>query len=106
MLLPPWVVDSGTRVGFIMIGQELFGKHYARTLWEWRTRMVSNKDVIIKKHGMRLYRMWEVYFAHCEASYRLGIAEKAHWVFYKPLEQPIHTKPFGAWKDKIEVVWQ
>ncbi|MBS1819687.1 MAG: class I SAM-dependent methyltransferase [Acidobacteria bacterium] len=49
---------------------ENFGTHYARTLHEWRARFHRQLDrVRAMGFGERFIRMWDLYFAFCEAAF-------------------------------------
>ncbi len=49
---------------------ENLGTHYARTLREWRSRYVQQLDrVRALGFGERFIRMWDLYFAYCEAAF-------------------------------------
>ena len=47
-----------------------FGKHYARTLREWRTRFRENlHGVRLLGYSDRFVRMWNYYLCYCEAAF-------------------------------------
>ncbi len=49
---------------------ENFGSHYARTLHDWRARFRSQLDrVRALGFSERFIRMWDLYFAFCEAAF-------------------------------------
>jgi cyclopropane-fatty-acyl-phospholipid synthase len=49
---------------------ENFGTHYARTLHEWRARYRRQLDrVRALGFSERFIRMWDLYFAFCEAAF-------------------------------------
>lgn len=49
---------------------ELLRLHYAMTLRHWRQRFRANWDTAVARFGERFCRMWECYFAICEAGFR------------------------------------
>lgn len=50
-----------------------FGKHYARTLSEWKSSFENSWDEI-KKFGfdINFKRLWEYYFSYCEGGFKSG----------------------------------
>jgi len=106
LLLSDWIYDEAIRAGFVSLQREMFGQHYSRTLRVWRDNMVANKSHIPAHHDETVFLAYEMYLAHCEASYRVGIIDKAHFVFYKPLVDNIHTKPFSKYSNEVTHVWQ
>lgn len=57
--------------GMNLLDQTSFGSSYAQTLQRWRERFVS-KLAEVKKLGFddRFVRMWQFYFAYCEAGFK------------------------------------
>ncbi|MCB9886761.1 MAG: class I SAM-dependent methyltransferase [Planctomycetes bacterium] len=50
---------------------EDFGPHYARTLAEWRQRLLAAPGPFLARpEGAALLRAWDYYFAYCEAGFR------------------------------------
>ncbi len=53
---------------------EDIGFHYARTLRDWRSRFLANRERLDSLgYDLRFQRLWDFYFAYCEA----GFAERA-----------------------------
>ena len=53
-----------------MYHAENFGSHYARTLHEWRARFHRHLDQVrAQGFSERFIRMWDLYFAFCEAAF-------------------------------------
>jgi cyclopropane-fatty-acyl-phospholipid synthase len=50
------------------------GPHYARTLFEWRSRL-QNSEAEVKSMGFddRFVRTWKYYFSYCEAGFAAGL---------------------------------
>lgn len=48
---------------------ENIGQHYALTLNRWNTEFQANKDEVIEVYGERFYKLWQLYFAYCEAGF-------------------------------------
>ena len=61
------------RSGLALVEVEHFGKSYARTLAEWRTRFNANWDSIAAQgFDDRFHRLWNYYLAYCEAGFEEG----------------------------------
>ena len=69
---------------FRMTDMVSLGKHYARTLLLWRQNLLQNSEHI-KDFGFdeRTLRMWEYYFAYCEAGFSAGVIDDIHIVMKK-----------------------
>ena len=53
-----------------IVGVEDIGPHYARTLREWRLRLLARVDEArALGHDDRALRLWEFYFAYCEGGF-------------------------------------
>jgi cyclopropane-fatty-acyl-phospholipid synthase len=58
-----------------------FGRHYATTLREWRTRFDAHaRDVEALGFDLRFRRMWDFYLAYCEAGFETGYLDVAQLV--------------------------
>lgn len=58
------------------------GPHYASTLAAWRTRFLGRlDDVRALGFDERFVRMWDYYFASCEAMFRTRVISNLHLVF-------------------------
>jgi cyclopropane-fatty-acyl-phospholipid synthase len=51
---------------------EIWRKHYATTIAEWAKRFAANRDQAKAMYDERFCRMWELYLAGAEASFRTG----------------------------------
>ena len=59
--------------------------HYARTLREWRARLLENRDAIVALgYPERLVRLFEFYFCYCEAGFLERRIASAQLVLAKP----------------------
>ena len=66
-------------------GIEDIGPHYARTLREWRTRLLARADRIrALGHDDRALRLWEFYFAYCEGGFEERALGDAQILLAKP----------------------
>ncbi|HEU4334996.1 MAG TPA: class I SAM-dependent methyltransferase, partial [Candidatus Eisenbacteria bacterium] len=66
-------------------GIEDIGPHYARTLREWRTRLLARADrVRALGHDDRALRLWEFYFAYCEGGFEERALGDAQILLAKP----------------------
>ncbi|MBN8527198.1 MAG: class I SAM-dependent methyltransferase [Planctomycetes bacterium] len=78
--------------GLDLVRQEDFGLHYARTLADWRRRLLGNRERILALgYGESFIRQFEFYFAYCEG----GFAERAIGVSHLSLARP-RWRPAGA----------
>ena len=63
-----------SRGGLELVGCEDIGPDYAVTLRLWRDRMMERKEAILALgYPMRFIRMYEFYFAYCEAGFANGL---------------------------------
>jgi cyclopropane-fatty-acyl-phospholipid synthase len=67
------------KTDLVMLSQEDFGLHYARTLKEWSLRLEKNYESLLKlSYPRSLYRLWQYYFSYCEGGFRersIGLAQ-------------------------------
>lgn len=49
--------------GFRVLGVEMFGEHYARTIDEWLKNLESNSDACVDIAGEKRVRVWKAYLA-------------------------------------------
>ena len=80
------ILDAvGQETDFVLTHIEDTGFHYARTLRDWRKRFLAAADrVQAQGYDDRFIRLWEFYFAYCEA----GFAERAIGVAQILLSKP------------------
>ena len=66
------VLPSVERAGLLVRDVEILPLHYARTCRLWRERFMANRDKVLEIEGFdeRFVRMWEIYLAASEASFR------------------------------------
>ena len=66
-------------------GIEDIGPHYARTLREWRLRLLARADQArALGHDDRALRLWEFYFAYCEGGFEERALGDAQILLAKP----------------------
>lgn len=63
------VFTAVEHTGLWALDVEIWRKHYAYTLHEWRRRCGEAKSEIIALYDERFYRMWEFYLAASEAAF-------------------------------------
>ena len=51
---------------------EILTMHYADTLRDWRIRLHANREAVTALYDQAFFRMWDVYLAASEVSFRLG----------------------------------
>jgi cyclopropane-fatty-acyl-phospholipid synthase len=79
--LSEWIVNAVQRSGLRIIHVEFFGgQHYAKTLQEWRSRMMNNRKYIEEKYGIELLRRYDYYFASCYALFTTGNLGIGHYI--------------------------
>jgi cyclopropane-fatty-acyl-phospholipid synthase len=85
MLPTPGIMkELGEQAGLGLQHERIFGRHYAKTLAEWRELF---RAAWPKLTGLgfdeRFRRMWEYYFAYCEAGFRSGNIDVRQLVYAK-----------------------
>jgi cyclopropane-fatty-acyl-phospholipid synthase len=60
------------RSGLLVKDIEILTYHYAETLKLWRERFHANRDKVLVDFDKRFFRMWDLYLATSEASFRHG----------------------------------
>jgi cyclopropane-fatty-acyl-phospholipid synthase len=60
------------RSGLLIKDIEILTYHYADTLKHWRARFHANRDQVLELYDERFFRMWDLYLASSEASFRYG----------------------------------
>jgi len=74
----------------VLTHAEDIGFHYARTLRDWRTRFIASRERLeAMGYDLRFQRLWEFYFAYCEA----GFAERAIGDNQLLLAKPRNRRP-------------
>lgn len=59
--------------GLKIYKKKLFGKHYAKTLYEWKNSFNDSWDEIMKSgFDLNFKRLWEYYLSYCEGGFRSG----------------------------------
>ena len=82
---------------------EDFGQHYASTLREWRTALNARREEARRLgYGEQFLRMWDFYFAYCEAGFlerRISViqlvAARPEWRPV-PIDQPVAAPAQGS----------
>ncbi len=64
------VIPVMEKSGLYITDIEILRLHYARTLREWMTRFMANRDKVKALYDERFCRMWEFYLAGAEVSFR------------------------------------
>lgn len=70
--------ETGLRIETV----DTFGRDYARTLAEWRTRFRQAWPSL--GFDERFRRLWELYLGYCEAGFLLGRIDVGQWVMARP----------------------
>lgn len=85
MLPSPGIMrDLGNEVGLGLKHERVFGWDYAATLAEWREHFrAAWPQLTGLGFDERFRRMWEYYFAYCEAGFRSGNIDVRHLVYAK-----------------------
>jgi cyclopropane-fatty-acyl-phospholipid synthase len=60
------------RSGLLVKDIEILTYHYADTLKHWRERFNTNRDKVLELYDERFFRMWDLYLATSEVSFRHG----------------------------------
>ena len=64
------VIPAAERAGLLVKDVEILPLHYARTCKLWRERFLANREAVLELYDERFVRMWEIYLAASEASFR------------------------------------
>jgi cyclopropane-fatty-acyl-phospholipid synthase len=75
---------------------ENIGMHYAETLRQWREQFMSDLDAV-RAAGFdeRFIRMWEFYFAYCEAAFLARYIGDMQLVLTRPMNGTLGLAPYG-----------
>ncbi|QBM17044.1 tuberculostearic acid methyltransferase UfaA1 [Marinobacter sp. JH2] len=87
-----FIPSFGAILGSVSRGSDLvltqvddFGFHYARTLRDWCDRFMANREVLAEQgYDTQFQRLWQFYFAYCEAGFSERAIGVAHVVMAKP----------------------
>ena len=60
------------KCGLLVKDIEILTFHYADTLKHWRERFNANRDKVLELYDERFFRMWDLYLATSEVSFRHG----------------------------------
>ena len=72
----------------VMTHSEDIGFHYARTLRDWCERFMANRDALTEAgYDAAFQRLWQFYFAYCEAGFSERAIGVSQIVFAKPGNQ-------------------
>jgi cyclopropane fatty-acyl-phospholipid synthase-like methyltransferase len=76
---------AATPNGLSLTSFDDIGEHYAVTLRLWRERMMARRDVIVGELGYseKFVRMFEFYFAYCEAGFARGLINDLQMTWVK-----------------------
>jgi len=76
---------AAARTDLRIAGIEDIGPHYARTLREWRLRLLARADEArALGHDDRALRLWEFYFSYCEGGFEERALGDAQILLAKP----------------------
>ena len=85
MLPTPTILRGlGQKFGLSISNERAFGADYARTLDHWRMSFrASWPKLTLLGFDERFRRMWEYYFAYCEAGFMAGMIDVRQMAFAK-----------------------
>lgn len=98
------VLPSVERAGLLVRDVEILPLHYARTCRLWRERFMANMDKVLAIEGLdeRFARMWEIYLAASEASFRHDRTFVFHLMLSKHQDRlPIRRDWLETEKDRL-----
>ena len=79
---------------FIIENVSHVGKHYARTLREWRELFFENRERILGLgYDERFIRYWQYYLCYCEAGFDSLYTGVHHIRFTRPMNESLIEKP-------------
>jgi len=87
-----FIPSFGAILGSMQRGSDLvltqvddFGFHYARTLHDWCERFMAKREVLAEQgYDTEFQRLWQFYFAYCEAGFSERAIGVAHLMMAKP----------------------
>jgi len=80
---------AARRRGFSLAHEDRIGLHYAETLRRWRRRLDDARDEMIALgYDERLVRLFEFYFAYCEAGFAAKYLDDAQLLYTAPAWRP------------------
>jgi len=81
---------------------EILPLHYAQTCKLWRERFLANRDKVLELYDERFIRMWEMYLAASEASFRHDRVHVFHIILAKHQDRvPIRRGWLDAELDRL-----
>lgn len=69
----------------------LIGQDYARTLAEWNTRLIANKDIIISRYGEAVFNHYRTYFDAAMRTFESGFVDLLQVSLRRPKTIKIHS---------------
>jgi len=60
------------RAGLEVADAESLRRHYARTCFEWATRLEANREKAVAAAGEKRFRIWQIYLAGCAHGFAKG----------------------------------
>ena len=70
--------------GLAVVNKLAFGRDYARTLAEWRTRFTARREeVLALGFDERFLKLWEFYLCYCEAAFAQGSTDVLQYTLAK-----------------------
>jgi cyclopropane-fatty-acyl-phospholipid synthase len=79
------LASVAARTDLTLTHAEDIGFHYARTLNDWCRRFLAHSDRLASMgYDQPFQRLWQFYFAYCEAGFRERAIGVAQLVFAKP----------------------
>lgn len=78
------IAQHSVEAGLKLVSTQSFGKSYATTLTEWRTRFQASWPRIAELgFPERFRRLWDYYFCYCEAGFRAATIDVGLYVLAK-----------------------
>lgn len=76
--------EQAEKQGFVVQDQYAFGKDYAETLRRWNQAFEEQREHIFKQgFGAAFQRIWQLYFAYCEAGFDEGSTDVIQFTLQK-----------------------
>jgi cyclopropane-fatty-acyl-phospholipid synthase len=89
------ITTVAEKSGLLITDIECLYLHYAETLRHWRINFLKNRKAAIALYDERFARIWELYLAGCEASFRA----KSMLVYQVQLRKP--ASPVSLTRDYL-----
>lgn len=83
------IIDISADYDYHTIDVESLRTHYVKTLLNWYSNFINNKDTIKEMFDERFVRMWSLYLCVCAASFNNGVIDLHQILFTKGINNSL-----------------